>query len=306
LILVGAMLVAGLIVFGLLKLTAPKDAEAKGTIGVPNVVELGQAAAVNLLTEYELVAEPRFEASEDVPKGLVIRSDPSVNVIVDKGSTVVIWVSTGADEATVPKVNGLMQADAEAAIERAGLVVKEILEDNSDPTVGAGRATRTDPIEGTVVSPDEPITLYISTGKIQLPDVTNKSIEEATAILAALGLAVEVIEQQTDAKPSGTVLSQNPQPGLQNQGTGVQLTVATAVVYHAVPGLVGKDEDTATAAVKALNFVAGVTRQNSLTVPEGTVISQSPAKDTQLAEGQTVSFVVSLGPPIIPTPTPTP
>jgi serine/threonine-protein kinase len=229
-----------------------------------------------------------------------------VNVIVDKGSTVVIWVSTGADEATVPKVNGLMQADAEAAIERAGLVVAAVVEDNSDPKVGAGRATRTDPIEGTVVSPDEPITLYISTGKIQLPDVTNKSIEEATAILAALGLAVEVIEQQTDAKPPGTVLAQNPQPGLQNQGTGVQLTVATAVVYHAVPGLVGKDEDTATAAVKALNFVAGVTRQNSLTVPEGTVISQSPAKDTQLAEGQTVSFVVSLGPPVIPTPTPTP
>ena len=304
LILVGAMLVAGLIVFGLLKLTAPKGAEERGTIGVPNVVELGQAAAVNLLTEYELVAQPKFEASEDVPKGLVIRSDPAVNVVVDKGSTVIIYVSTGPTEATVPKVNGLTQADAEDAIVRAGLVVKEVLEDNSDPTIGAGRATRTDPVEGTVVSPDEPITLYISTGKVQLPDVTNKSIEEATAILAALGLAVEVIEQQTDAKPPGTVLSQNPQPGLQNQGTGVQLTVATAVVYHPVPGLVGKDEASATAGVKALNFVPGVTRQNSLTVPEGTVISQSPAKDSQLAEGQTVNFVVSLGPPVIPTPSP--
>jgi serine/threonine-protein kinase len=139
-----------------------------------------------------------------------------------------------------------------------------------------------------------------------LPDVTNKSLEEATTILNALGLAVEPKEQQTDAKPPGTVLSQNPQPGLIDQGMGIELTVATAVVYHAVPGLVGKDESTATAAVNALKFVPNVTRQTSLTVPEGTVISQSPAKDTQLAEGQTVSFVVSLGPPVVPTVSPTP
>jgi serine/threonine-protein kinase len=181
-------------------------------------------------------------------------------------------------------------------------VVKEVIEDNSDPAISAGRATRTDPVEGTVVSPDTPIILYISSGKVQLPDVTNKSLDEATVILKDLGLAIEAIEQQTDEKPPGTVLAQNPQPGLVNQGSGVQLTVATAVVYHAVPGLVGKEEANATAAVKALDFVPNVTRQNSLTVPEGTVISQNPAKDTQLAEGQTVNFVVSLGPPVVPTP----
>jgi serine/threonine-protein kinase len=266
---------------------------------------LGQAAAENLLADYELVGEPRFEASDEVPQGLVIRSDPAASVVVDKGSTVIIYVSTGATEATVPKVNGLMQADAEAAIERAGLVLEEVIQDNSDPTIPVGRATKTSPPEGEVVSPGTPITLYVSSGKVQLPDVTNKSLEQATEILAALGLPVEPIEQQTDAKPPGTVLSQDPQPGLVDQGTGVNLVVATAVVYHAVPGLVGNDEASATAAVKALKFVANVTRQNSLTVPEGTVISQSPEEGTQLAEGKTVSFVVSLGPPVIPTPTPT-
>ena len=178
-------------------------------------------------------------------------------------------------------------------------------QDNSDPTISAGRATKTDPAEGTVVAPDEAITLYVSSGKVQLPDVTNKTLEQATAVLTALGLFIEPVEQQTDAKPPGTVLSQEPQPGLVPQGTGVKLVVAIEVVYHPVPGLVGNDESTATAAVKALNFVANVTRQTSSTVPEGNVISQSPAKDTQLAEGGTVSFVVSLGPPVTPTPTAT-
>ncbi len=305
LILVGSLLVAGLIILGLLHLTKPKDAVSSDTIAVPNVVELGQAAAVNLLAQYELIAEPQFEASADVPEGLVIRSDPAVGVVVAKGSTVFIYVSTGPTQATVPKVNGLMQDDATALIERAGLSVKEVLEDNSDPTIPAGRATRTDPPEGDVVSPDTPITLYVSSGKVQLPDVTNKTLDDATAILLALGLPVEPIEQQTDAKPPGTVLSQDPQPGLVPQGTGINLVVATAVVYHSVPGLVGKDENSAAAALNALNFVPNATRQNSATIPEGTVISQNPAKDTQLAEGQTVNFVVSLGPSPSPTPTAT-
>ena len=304
LVIVGSLLVAGLIIFGLINLTKQKEEVATTTVAVPNVVELQEAAAVTLLTQYELVADPRTEASEDVPAGLVIRSDPAAAVVVDKNSTVVIYVSSGPAEATVPQVNGLTQEDAEALIVNAGLVVKEVLEDNSDFTIPAGRATKTDPPEGTALTPGDPVTLYISSGKIQLPDVTNKSIEEATAILEAIGLAVEPIPVQTDAKPPGTVLSQNPQPGLIPQGTGIQLSVATPVVYHSVPGLVGKSEDNATAAVKALNFTPNITRANSATVPEGTVISQSPAKDTQLAEGGAVSFVVSLG-PAAPTPPPT-
>ena len=296
LILVGSLLVAGLIIFGLINLTKEKAEVATTTVAVPNVVELQQGAAVSLLLKYELVADSRTETSEDVPAGLVIRSDPAATVVVAKNSTVVIYVSSGPEAATVPKVNGLTQEDAVSLIENAGLVVKEVLEDNSDFTIPAGRATKTDPLEGSSVAPGDPITLYISSGKVQLPDVTKKSIEDAIAILAEIGLAAEEIPVQTDGESPGTVLSQDPQPGLIPQGTGIQLSVATPVVYHSIPGIVGKSEDNATAAVKALNFTATVTRQNSATVPEGTVISQSPAKDTQLAEGQAVSFVVSLGP----------
>ncbi len=301
-ILVGSLLVAGLIIFGILSLTKPKTEAPSDTIKVPNVVELGQQAAVNLLGEYELEADVQFEASEDVPAGLVIRSDPAVNQTVKKGSTVSIFVSTGPTQVTVPKVNGLMQADAEAAIERAGLAISEVKEDNSDPTIPAGRATKTDPEEGQVVSPDTPIILYVSSGKVQLPDVTNKTLEKATEILTKLGLPVETEDKQTDSKPEGTVLSQDPQPGLIDQGTGIHLVVATPVVYHPVPGLVGKDKDTAIAAIKNLNFEANVTEENSLLVPAGKVISQDPAQDTQLAEGKTVSIVVSLGP--LPSPSP--
>ena len=302
LILLGSLLVAGLIIYGLIGLTKQKGEAATTTVAVPNVVELEQAAAVNLLKQYQLVADPQTEASADVAAGLVIRSDPAAAVVVAKNSTVTIYVSSGPSAATVPQVNGLTQQDATDLITHAGLTIKEVIEDNSDFTIPAGRATKTDPAAGVSVSPGDQVTLYISSGKVQLPDVTNKSIDEATTILAAIGLSVEQLPVQTDDKPEGTVLSQDPQPGLIPQGTGIQLSVATPVVYHSVPGLVGKSEDNATAAVQALNFTASVTRQNSSSVPAGNVISQSPAKDTQLAEGQAVSFVVSLGPSPSPPP----
>jgi len=301
-ILVGSLLVAGLIIFGIMSLTKPKTEAPSDTIKVPNVVELGQEAAVSLLGEYELEADVQFEASEDVPSGYVIRSDPAANITVKKGSTVTLYVSTGPTQVVVPQVNGLIQDEAAAAIERAGLVVSEVIEDNTDPTIPGGRATKTDPEEGTVVSPDTPIVLYVSSGKVQLPDVTNKSIEAATEILTKLGLPVQTDNQQTDSKPEGTVLSQDPQPGLVDQGTGINLVVAVPIVYHPVPDVVGKDKDTAIAAIKSVGFEAGVTEQNSLLVPAGKVISQDPAKDTQLAEGKTVNIVVSLGP--LPSPSP--
>ncbi len=303
-ILIGSLLVAGLVIYGLLTLTKEKPPVVSDTIQMPNVVEMGQDAAVTLLGQYELEAHIEFEASEDVPTGLVIRSDPAATAEIKKGSTVTLYVSSGPAQITVPKVNGLTQADAEDALTRAGLAIEEVIADNSDPTIPAGRATKTEPAEGVVVTPDTTVKLYVSSGKVQLPDVTKKSIEKATEILTALGLFVQVQEQQTDAKVPGTVLSQDPQPGLVDQGMGINLVVATAVVYHPVPDLVGKDKDTAVAAIRLNNFVENVTQDYSPSVPAGKVISQNPAKDTQLAEGKTVSIVVSLGPE--PTPTPSP
>ena len=305
-ILVGSLLVAGLVIYGLYALTRPKAPIESTTINVPNVVDLSQENATNLLEKYNLVVQVKQESSTDVASGLVIRSDPSAATPVEKNSTVTIYVSSGPTQLVVPKVNGLMQADAEDALSRAGLAIKEVIEDNSDPTIQKGRATKTDPAEGETVAPDTAVTLYISSGKVQLPDVTKKSIEDATAILTGLGLFVATEDQQTDAKPQGTVLSQDPQPGLVDQGMGVKLVVAVPVVYHTVPDLTNKDKDTAVAAINSNNWVPKTTEQYSPSVPAGKVVSQGPVPDSQLAEGKNFSIVVSLGPEPAPSPTASP
>ncbi|WP_182112537.1 transglycosylase domain-containing protein [Actinotalea sp. JY-7876] len=63
-----------------------------------------------------------------------------------------------------------------------------------------------------------------------------------------------------------------------------------------VPSVVGMSEGEATAALSAVGLGADVSRANDATVPEGTVISQSPGGGAEVEQGGAVSVVVSAGP----------
>ena len=71
----------------------------------------------------------------------------------------------------------------------------------------------------------------------------------------------------------------------------------------AVPGVVGLLQSDAEAVLVTAGLTVGtITEENSLTVPAGDVISQSPVMGTIVVEGSTVDLVVSLGPAIISVP----
>lgn len=89
-----------------------------------------------------LVPEQATEASETVPEGVVIRTEPGEGELVDRGGTVRVIVSSGLPFVTVPDVVGMDEDDAIEALEAAGLVPgdrfgpprREIL--FTDPEVG--------------------------------------------------------------------------------------------------------------------------------------------------------------------------
>jgi serine/threonine-protein kinase len=90
---------------------------------VPDLVGLDVEEAVAALDELGLVADQQREASRDAPEGAVLRSEPGVGAMVEKGGTVVLIVSSGLPRVEVPDVEGLDVRDATEAIEEAGLVV---------------------------------------------------------------------------------------------------------------------------------------------------------------------------------------
>jgi len=91
---------------------------------------------------------------------------------------------------------------------------------------------------------------------------------------------VSVVAYDSSGNPGGTFV-------IVNVGSVPPVTV---------PGVVGQSEETATAVIEAAVFSVGaIARQQSPTVPAGTVISQNPAASSSAPPGTSVSLVISMG-----------
>ena len=271
-------------------------------VAIPTLEGMTQAEATQTLQDLDLVAVFDSEPSSTIAKDLVTRSAPPVGNTVDSGSSVTVFLSSGPDVATVPSVRGLTQEDAIAAIEKAGLRVSSITTDN-DPVIEKGRATKTDPPEGIDLAADTPITLYVASGQVEIPDLIGQTEDAARATLTQLGLSPDISRVEQADAPAGTVFKQDPTSGLVDVGTTVSLQVAVAPTTAQVPNVKGMTQDDAQSKITGAGFTVTVEKLANA-APAGTVYDQSPDPGIQLGIGQPVKIFVSTGP--TPTISPTP
>ncbi|MFE7617909.1 PASTA domain-containing protein, partial [Streptomyces sp. NPDC057496] len=132
------------------------------------------------------------EFSEDVVRGDVIRTDPGANTGRHPDSAVALVVSKGSP-VDVPDVTGLSVEDATAALEEEGLKA-EVLPDRVNSPEVAGDIARQSPGQGSEAAEGDTIKLTVSKGPrmIDVPDVTGKDVDEATAELEDAGFEVKV------------------------------------------------------------------------------------------------------------------
>ena len=90
-------------------------------VTVPKLIGSTATAAEQLLQSQGLQANQRTVDSTK-PKGIVVAQDPAEGAKVAKGTSVGLAVSSGNGTVKVPAVQGTNQADAVAAITKAGLV----------------------------------------------------------------------------------------------------------------------------------------------------------------------------------------
>ena len=167
------------------------------------------------------------EASDDVPAGAIIRTDPPAGTEVPERTTIEIIVSSGKLEASVPLLTGLSEEAARAALESAGLVLGVISPANS-ATVVKGSVIESVPAANERVPGGSVVNLLVSDGQVQVPNVENLSISEAQRIMQSpeVGFTV-VIEQPVGC--SGTVgtlvATQSIPAGLAEQRSSISLTL---------------------------------------------------------------------------------
>jgi len=90
---------------------------------VPNVINYSLEEAKEKLENEQLRYSVAEEANSEVPKGYIVRQNPTENYEVSVGSIIELYVSSGPEEkqVSVPKLVGATESAAKALIKDAGL-----------------------------------------------------------------------------------------------------------------------------------------------------------------------------------------
>jgi len=149
-----------------------------------------------------------------VDTGRVISTSPPENSQLEKGSTVVLVVSSGPEQVTVPGVVGRQEDDARSTLENAGLRADITREESSgkDP----GTVLRQDPGGGGKVDKGSAVKLVVAKAPpdVAVPDVVDEKRADAEKALKDAGFDVRVRMQDVDTvDQDGIVIDQDPAGG---------------------------------------------------------------------------------------------
>ena len=220
----GAVLTVVGALFLVAKLISPTPVD---TVTVPNLAGLTSEAAAAALEDVGLaLGQTTYEIAEDRPENTVISQNPTAQTEVDKGSAVDIVLAKGKDQVQVPTlVNFASPDDARAALDEVGLNLGAVNFEDSD--LPANTVLRSDPAAGSYVDVGSSVAIWVSSGKIAIPNVLTLSQAEATNQLYNLGFIVNVVEREDDTVEAGIVLEQNPLAGTSAlPGTTVTIVVS--------------------------------------------------------------------------------
>jgi serine/threonine-protein kinase len=203
------------------------------TMPVPNVVNLpadeAEATLRNAGLNVKWAKDGRY--SGEIAANNVLLQMPAAGRTVKKNRTVLLTLSKGRQEVSVPDLRGASQRQAEISLQRLELLLGSKIE-GAHSEIPRGVVIRTEPEAGKRVRIGSKINIIISSGnssgKILLPNLRGMSFSRASEVIDSLGFKLgNVITIQLEDKLPNTVLELNPKPGeYLETGTSVDLTVA--------------------------------------------------------------------------------
>ena len=153
---------------------------------------------------------------------------------------------------------------------------------------------------GVVVMHNTIVEITISGGAEQeivlgvVPDVQFRTEDEARQLITEAGFTVSITFAESDTVASGLVISQDPSAGTSmTPGATVSIVISTGSPSFAMPDVVGMTEDAGRTTLTARGLSVSVEYERDDSVPEGTIIRQSIAPDTEVYRGDHVTITVS-------------
>src|SRR5918994_3479811 len=131
------------------------------TVATPDVRGRAPATATNTLVDAGFQPNRSDEASNDIPEGTVIGTNPSAGTQVEPGSQVTVIVSTGPAAVGVPNVEGAQEEAARAQLEGAGFSVQVTYKPTFEPQQD-GVVVSQNPTANSQAEPGTQVTLIVN------------------------------------------------------------------------------------------------------------------------------------------------
>ncbi len=216
------------------------------------------------------------------------------------------WVLFRTPTHEIPAVVGLPQDEALALVDDFEWEIT-VDQGRSDEYRTPGQVILTSPSAGEDLAEGSPLLVVVSEGPEfrQVPDLSGLTLADAEAEIERLELvAAEPTTAYSEDVPAGTVISSSvegvPLGGDVLPGAEVELVVSDGPQPRRVPQLRGLSADEATQLLGDLGLVLAVGDEVfDDEVPAGEIAVQSPAVDTTLDRGGTITANVSKGPDLV-------
>ncbi len=270
------------------------------TRAVPNLLDKTQQEALATIEESDFFE--RGEVTEDysstVEEGHVISQNPVGGTNAERGTAIDIVVSKGEEpkeEVEVPSLRGLTPAEAQAELEKVGLVAKngDSVYDNE---IEAGNVATQSPDAGTTVKEGDTVTYHLSKGveMVEIPNVVGSYESTAVAALEEQGFVADTSYSYSNTYDKGIVMEQT-RTGKADKGSTIGIVVSSGPESIEVPSVVGQDQATATETLQNAGFTVNVVTTQS-DEPAGQVIDQSVYGSIGADADRTITIYVSSGP----------
>ena len=232
----GAVLLIGIVVViikstGLLEKKEPaangnqqkQEEQSDKMVAVPDLTGKTEAEAKELANSLHIGVQMIGEEASNQEKGRISSQDIPAGTEVQEYSTLKYYISKGAQEVTIPDIDGKTGIEAQQLLEDLGLQV-EIQKEYSDLDeegyilVDPGYAYSVSPEPGATAKSGDKVTLVISRGldygegvEVEIPSVVGLTEDEAVTTLRKF-LLIDIQQQQSADVAAGEVISQTPEP----------------------------------------------------------------------------------------------
>ena len=201
------------------------------TVPVPDVVGMSYNQALGVIESRGLVmVVGKEEFSDTVPDDTVISQTKAGSRLPRNGEVMVV-LSKGPQVLELSDYAGAAEEDAVGWLEGDGFTVSTEYEYSEE--IPQGKVLYTDPEAGSIVTPGDTITVYISKGSkyASVPDFTGLTREEAEELAAADELYIVDAGEIYSDQSAGLICAQMTDPGTSlERGASVYCYTSTGIV----------------------------------------------------------------------------